>query len=45
MFNRHIGLGAGYNVFFTRLTVDKPGFNGTVRMGYSGVQLFATIGF
>jgi hypothetical protein len=45
MFNRHFGLGAGYNVFFTRLTVNKAAYDGVLRMGYSGVQVFATIGF
>jgi len=42
MFTRNFGLGLGYNHFRTTVDVNKDSFDGRVRFGYSGLQLFAT---
>lgn len=42
MFQRHFGVGIGYNAFHTNVDVSKSDFNGRLRWGYSGVQLFLT---
>jgi len=42
MFQRQFGVGLGYNAFHTRVEVSKSDFNGRLRWGYSGVQLFLT---
>ena len=33
---------SGYNKFITNVDVEKTSFNGNARLGYSGLQLFAT---
>lgn len=40
MFNRHLGFGVGYDLFGTRLEVDKPDFDGRLRLGYRGIQTY-----
>ena len=45
MFNRHMGVGLGYDRFMTRLDVDKSEFNGRLKFGYSGVQAYLTGSF
>ena len=45
MFSRNFGVGLGYNRFRTTVDVDKESYNGRVRLGYSGVQLFLTGAF
>jgi hypothetical protein len=45
MFNKTFGLGLGYDRFYNRVDVTKTGFNGKVKMGYSGLQLFGTVAF
>jgi len=42
MFTRNFGLGLGYNRFVTTVDIDKESFDGRVKVGYSGLQLFAT---
>lgn len=38
MFNRHFGVGLGYDYFHVSVDVDKAAFNGNVTLGYSGLQ-------
>ena len=45
MFHRHFGVGAGYNWFTTKVDVAKDDFNGRLRLGYSGVQVYLTGAF
>lgn len=45
MFSQNFGLGLGYNRFSTRLSVDRPAFDGKLNMGYAGVQIFLTGAF
>ena len=45
MYNRNFGIGLGYNRFTTTVDVDKPSFDGRLRVGYSGFQLFLTGAF
>jgi hypothetical protein len=42
MFNRHWGVGLGYDGFYNRVKVDKDNFNGNLKYGYSGLQLYLT---
>ena len=42
MFSQNLGIGMGYNRFITTADVEKTSFNGQARIGYSGLQLFAT---
>jgi hypothetical protein len=42
MFNKNFGAGLGYNRFWVNVDTTKSNFNGNVRLGYSGVQLFLT---
>jgi hypothetical protein len=42
MFHRNFGVGLGYNYFGTDVDVDKSSFNGNLKLGYSGLQLFVT---
>lgn len=42
MFNHHFGVGLGYDIFGTRLDVDKSNFDGRVKLGYRGVQAYIT---
>jgi len=45
MFSRHLGLGLGYNRFFTKVDVAKESFNGRLKFGYSGLQAYLTGSF
>lgn len=45
MFNKTFGLGVGYDRYMNRVDVTKSGFDGSVKFGYSGVQLFGTLSF
>ena len=42
MFSQNFGLGLAYNRFATRVDVEKDDFNGRLKLGYSGAQLFLT---
>jgi hypothetical protein len=42
MFHRNFGVGLGYNYFGADVDVDKSSFQGNLRLGYSGLQLFVT---
>jgi len=42
MFQRHLGVGLGYNWFRTRVDVTQDDFNGRLKLGYSGVQAYLT---
>lgn len=42
---KHLGIGAGYNDFVTRVDVDASRFNGRLRWHYGGARLFATMSF
>jgi hypothetical protein len=41
----HIGLGAGYNEFVTRIDVTDDRFNGHLRWRYGGARIFVTVSF
>jgi hypothetical protein len=41
----HVGLGAGYNEFVTRLDVSGDEFEGRVRWRYGGARIFITASF
>jgi hypothetical protein len=45
MFNKNFGAGVGYNRFWVKVDTSKPNFDGSVRLGYSGVQVFVTGAF
>ena len=45
MFSRNFGAGLGYNRFVTTVDADKERFDGRIRLGYSGVQLYLTGSF
>ncbi len=45
MFNKTFGLGLGYDRFYTHIDVSKSKFDGRVKMGYSGLQVFGTVAF
>jgi hypothetical protein len=45
MFNSNFGLGLGYNRFATTGDVEKDDFDGSLRLNYSGLQLFVTGAF
>jgi hypothetical protein len=45
MFHRNIGIGLGYNYFVTDVDVERDSFNGSLKVGYSGLQLFVTGSF
>lgn len=45
MFNKTFGLGLGYDRFYTHIDMSKAKFDGRVKMGYSGLQLFGTVAF
>jgi hypothetical protein len=40
MFTRHFGAGLGYDYFHVNVDMNKNSFNGNVKLGYSGLQLF-----
>ena len=42
MYNRHLGLSAGYEKFITRVDVSKANFNGSINLGYSGLLFNVT---
>jgi hypothetical protein len=42
MFDRHFGVGMGYNRFYTKVDVTKDTFNGRLKFGYSGLQAYLT---
>lgn len=42
MFQRHFGLGLGYDRFMTHLDVTKGDFDGRLKSGYSGLQAYLT---
>jgi hypothetical protein len=41
----HVGIGAGYNEFVTRLDVSADQFNGNMRWRYGGARIFVTASF
>ena len=45
MFNKNFGLGLGYDRYTNRVDVEKTNFNGNVKLGYSGLQLFGVVSF
>ncbi len=45
MYNRHFGLGAGWNKFTAHVDVDKTNFHGSLNTGYSGLLVFLTGSF
>jgi len=45
MFNKTFGLGLGYDRFYNHIDVSKEKFDGRVKMGYSGLQVFGTVAF
>jgi hypothetical protein len=45
MFNKTFGLGLGYDRFYTHLDVNKSGFDGRAKVGYSGLQVYGTLAF
>ena len=42
MFHRNFGVGLGYNYFGTDVDLKNSSFNGNLKLGYSGLQLFVT---
>ncbi|MBS0579285.1 MAG: hypothetical protein JSR36_08495 [Proteobacteria bacterium] len=42
MFGKHFGIGAGYNQFATRVNLDRPSFEGSLRWRYSGAMIYIT---
>jgi hypothetical protein len=42
MFSKHFGVGMGYNAFSVNVKVNRPNFDGKLKMGYSGLQAFLT---
>jgi len=45
MFAQNFGAGVGYNRFITTVETSKERFDGRIRLGYSGVQLYLTGAF
>ncbi len=45
LFNRHIGLGVGYDAFSTHLTISRDQFSGRLNLGYRGGLLYLTGAF
>jgi hypothetical protein len=45
MFTPNFGAGLGYNTFVVNVDTSKNSFNGNVRLGYSGIQLYVTGAF
>jgi hypothetical protein len=45
MFSKHVGVGAGYNAFTTKVNVTKEAFDGSMKWRYSGAQVFITGSF
>jgi hypothetical protein len=42
MYSQNFGLGIGYNRFVTNVDVSRASFDGRLRVGYSGVQVYLT---
>jgi hypothetical protein len=42
MFTPNFGLGVGYNRFYTDVKTEKKDFEGRLKFGYQGVQVFLT---
>lgn len=42
MFHKNFGVGLGYDRYTTRVDVSKDNFNGNLKTGYDGLQLFLT---
>ena len=40
MFGKHFGVGAGWNQFTTRVSIDKASFEGALRWRYSGAMIY-----
>lgn len=45
MFSRNFGVGLGYNRFTANIDVEKSNFDGRLRLGYGGVQIYMTGSF
>ena len=45
MFSQNFGVGAGYNHFKTNVKIEKNNFDGRLKLGYQGLQLFLTGAF
>jgi hypothetical protein len=45
MFNRHFGIGIGYDRFATHMDVSKGSFNGRLNVGYQGGLIYVKGGF
>ncbi len=45
MFSRHVGVGAGYNLFGVDVDVDRDRFRGSLDWNYSGAQIYVTATF
>jgi hypothetical protein len=45
MFTPNFGAGLGYNKFVVNVDTSKNSFNGNIRLGYSGIQLYVTGAF
>jgi len=44
-FSKHVGVGAGWNNFITKVDVDGDNFNGMLRWKYGGARIFVTASF
>ena len=44
-FSQNFGVGAGYNLFRTNVKVEKNNFDGRLKTGYQGLQVFVTGAF
>ena len=44
-FSKHVGVGAGWNNFITKVDVDGDNFNGHLRWRYGGARIFVTASF
>lgn len=44
-FSRHVGAGAAYNMFVTKIEANRDHFDGALRWRYSGAQLFMRVSF
>jgi hypothetical protein len=45
MFTKNFGLGVGYDRYYNHVDVSKDNFDGKVKFGYSGLQLYGTVAF
>jgi hypothetical protein len=45
MFTKNFGLGLGYDRYYNHMDVSKDNFDGKVKFGYSGLQLYGTVAF